>query len=79
MADLKLNIKETTAPDAEAVKIETATEEVVEVTPPVRFKNRTPCNWIISSLGGDKIEAVNNNSGETFQGTVKKFNENMGR
>jgi hypothetical protein len=58
--------------------VETA-EETAHGTPtpetPMSFRDRMPCHWLLKALEGDRIEATNHTTHETFEGTRQEFNE----
>ena len=63
----------------EEVKIEKISEpaKVVETKPSkpkASFEDKTPCNWVLTPEGEDII-AVNNVSGERFEGSIEDFNK----
>jgi hypothetical protein len=50
-----------------------ATEPKAEIS---KFQDCVPANWVII-LEGDNFTARNNNSGETFKGTIAEFNAKL--
>lgn len=49
----------------------------VVITPPAvkSFVNKVPANWVLTAVdGSDNISAYNNQSNETFEGSVEEFN-----
>jgi hypothetical protein len=60
------------------MKINLESKTTVEEKPILieRFQNCIPCNWIITTEG-DTISAVNDQSKETFKGSIADFNRKL--
>lgn len=62
----------TTVTEEVSIRKETKPMPVAKA-PAVQLEDTTPCNWVITPEG-DGILAVNNVTGEQFEGTIEAFN-----
>jgi len=79
MATGKLDLKDTVAPVAVVQPVVTQAAPPVQAALPVQtgFVSRMPSDWHLESLGGDLVKATSNKTGETFEGTIKEFNQKL--